>query len=116
MDESDQNSLYLEKHSEKINSSKHTPNLKKYHNKINPSLVPKDVNLPRPVYNEELEKVDAIKEIKVPEHPNVLEEDSDENTNERRKAIKNSRDISTRLVLEEEESTVNVCYIFIIIP
>ena len=102
IDEISQDNLYLEKQSSKTNDSKYTSNLKKYNSKLNPSLIPKDTNNPIPVYNKELEKVNQIKEPVIPEHPNVLEEDSDENVKEKTKAIKNSQTIATKIVLEEE--------------
>jgi hypothetical protein len=102
MDNTHKDGLYLQKNPKKINNGKHTPNLKKYHSKVNPSLIPKDVNEPQPIYNEELDKLNALKESSIPEHPVILEEDSEENVTERRKAIKNSQLVTEKVIMEEE--------------
>ena len=107
IDEVNQKDLYLEKQSEKINNGKQTDNLKKYNENINPSLVPKVDDKPKVVHNPDHDKLyDANglekKVANIPEHPIVMDEESEENLKEKALAMQNSNLLKNSVVIEEE--------------
>ena len=107
IDEVNQKDLYLEKQSEKINNGKQTDNLKKYNENINPSLVPKVDDKPKVVHNPDHDKLyDANglekKVANIPEHPIVMDEESEENLKEKALAMQNSNLLKNSIVIEEE--------------
>lgn len=107
IDEVDQKDLYLEKLSEKINGSNQPENLKQYNLKINPSLVPKTENNPKPIHNPDHDKLydnndKEINALEIPEHPLIMDEESDENMKERNLALQNSNLLKDKIEVETE--------------
>jgi len=110
IDEVDQKDLYLEKQSEKKNDGKQTDNLKNYNKKINPSLVPKINNKPKVVHNSDHDKLyeNGVEKkiLDVPEHPIVMDEESEENIREKKLAMQNSNLLKNSFVVEEENEEI----------